>query len=160
MSSKVFFQSVIVNFWRLEQRAPSGFGVLPSTSQGWLERPGSLTQLRGMRYNIETSEILSWIVMVALIIAYTKQAQRYIPTCCRNSPGLMLTLALALFIYHEILILDVTSQENQRQKNMQSAKKISLSSAFSTCLPSEGISMREPQRGNVLKWTKYIYMEK
>ena len=76
------------------------------------------------------------------------------PTCCRNSPGLMLTLALALFIYHEILILDVTSQENQRQKNMQSAKKISLSSAFSTCLPSEGISMREPQRGNVLKWTK------
>ena len=38
------------------------------------------------------------------------------PTCCRNSPGLMLTLALALFIYHEILILDVTSQENQRCK--------------------------------------------
>ena len=36
-------------------------------------------------------------------------------------------------------ILDVTSQENQRQKNMPSAKKISLSSAFSTCLPSEGI---------------------
>ena len=123
MSSKVFFQSVIVNFWRLEQRAPSGFGVLPSTSQGWLERPGSLTQLRGMRYNIETSEILSWIVMVALIIAYTKQAQRYIPTCCRNSPGLMLTLALALFIYHEILILDVASQENQRCKWCNLRKK-------------------------------------
>ena len=44
---------------------------------------------------------------------------------------------------------------------MHSAKKNSLSSAFSTCLPSEGISRERPQRGNVRKnrliWAGLVY---
>ena len=98
------------------------------------------------------------------------------PTCCRNSPGLTLTLDLVLFIYREILMSEanfmdgipwpfsVTRRSAPRPvlffppgrtngANDATYEKKSLSSAFSMCFPSEGISMREPQRGNVLKWT-------